>query len=71
MHGICSIGFLPCRGEIVAGKGRSDFSLSDLPSCLILVFWNLRETVEGCILIKVVGYVQFILCTSGYIFGLE
>ena len=70
-RGICSIGFLPCGGEIVAGKGRSDFSLSDLPSRLVLVFWNLSETVEECILIKAVGYVQFILCASGYSFWLR
>lgn len=69
--GICSIGFLPCGGEIVAGKGRSDFSLSDLPSCLVLVFWNLSATVEECILIKAVGYVRFILCASGYRFWLR
>lgn len=71
MRGVCSTGFLPCGGEIVAGKGRSDFSLSDLPSCLVLVFWNLPETVEECILIKSVGYVQFILCASGYSFWLR
>ena len=54
--------------KLLLARGGVIFLLSDLPSCLVLVFWNLSEAVEERVLIKAVGYVQFILCTLGYIF---
>lgn len=59
-------------GEIVAGERRSDFFFAfRFTFMLVLVFWNLSQSVEGGISIKAKGYVQFLLCASGYSLGLE